>query len=442
MAKLTAQEFLALSMKERHERRAQGIHQLFASGTLEPGATQTLLSPSGRYELRTTSYKTGKSSWNVLRVDVVRVADDQLLVSTHCNYHSVCHLFVEDQPDGDWVLLTEDYQGQVGHNLTTGEAVYNVPDAVYRGHGFCWAQAKYHRSADIIEVRGCIWAGGYEVRLYDASCLAAGWPELVPVEPNSSIRQYIPDENTTVKVSPTAVAITEHTRVYRATGETEGDIERAWSTFYRKKTQLETQGGSPEELEQAEADLRAHEQRYPELFLDSDEDEDESEPWLQPVPYRFRVFRIVDFKLVPRYTWLSRARKEQDEANRIATERRHAQWAEWKANDPCFTALAASVEPVPKVGWTYPSAMEGWKGEPNKAFFRVECPVDIHHDRQATLSWGVDEGEVKLTLWVRGKGDVAEMKFDRTAEGVLEAWWLGWKHCMRELPAPLDMETP
>ena len=140
------------------------------------GEERVTKSPSGKYELRVTSHKTGANTWEYSKGRVYR---DGALIAEICrNYHAFPHLFVEGHPKGDFLICGEDYQGQTVVDLVTGQRRKLMSDGSDNGWGFCWAAYRYDPATNIVIVDGCHWAAPYEFRFFDFSDPMSGWPEL------------------------------------------------------------------------------------------------------------------------------------------------------------------------------------------------------------------------------------------------------------------------
>ena len=78
-----------------------------------------LNSPSGKYNLTISFFKTGKNNWNYSQGKVY--LNDKLIDTVNRNYSTFPFLFIENHPNGhDYLICGEDYQGQTIIELDTG----------------------------------------------------------------------------------------------------------------------------------------------------------------------------------------------------------------------------------------------------------------------------------------------------------------------------------
>jgi hypothetical protein len=135
-------------------------------------------SPSGKYRLVVTPYKTGPNSWNYTLGQVYE--GDRLIAEVQRNYSAFPFAWVENHPNGHpFLVCGEDYQGQTVIELDTGRRVDYLPQGAKRGVGFCWVEIHPSPKGDMLAVEGCYWACPYEVVIHDFSDpLDPPWPEL------------------------------------------------------------------------------------------------------------------------------------------------------------------------------------------------------------------------------------------------------------------------
>ena len=146
----------------------------------KPGARERFRSPSGRYVLLTDRYDMGEGRWDYSRGRVYRAADlDERdpdpslppIADVKRNYGAFPFSWIEDHARTglDYLLCGADYQGQTFVDLSTGRRVDRLSEHAERGFGFCWVA---HHPAPLglrLAVDGCVWAGPYEVRIFDAA---------------------------------------------------------------------------------------------------------------------------------------------------------------------------------------------------------------------------------------------------------------------------------
>src|SRR5690606_34715896 len=122
---------------------------------------KTELSPSGNYKLIIISYGTQKGCWDYTKGDVYD-SQNNLIFEVKRNYSSFPFLWIENHSNGNTYLVCgEDYQGQTVLELNTGKRLDFLPEAAKKGHGFCWADYRYHKESNILTVCGCFWACSY-----------------------------------------------------------------------------------------------------------------------------------------------------------------------------------------------------------------------------------------------------------------------------------------
>lgn len=128
------------------------------------------ISESGKYKLIIGKYKTKEGCWNYSRGRVCCLGNDKPIEDVKMNYHDFPYLFVENHPDGhDYLICHEDYQGQTIVQLDTGKRINYLPEAANKGFGFCWESYKISPNKKYLAVNGCVWAGPYEIVIYDFS---------------------------------------------------------------------------------------------------------------------------------------------------------------------------------------------------------------------------------------------------------------------------------
>lgn len=128
------------------------------------------LSPSLRYSLHVTAYRTSEGCWNYTRGEVYDTQGQEgkgvKIADVKRNYSMFPFEWVEGHPDGhDYLVCGEDYQGQTVIQLDTGKRV----DTEDTSFGFCWAKIDASPTKDVLAVNGCYWGGPYEVVLFDFS---------------------------------------------------------------------------------------------------------------------------------------------------------------------------------------------------------------------------------------------------------------------------------
>jgi hypothetical protein len=147
----------------------QHVAEVFSRSTAA-GPASVSLSPSGRYRLEVTTHLTGPQTWAYSRGRVSRVSDGHLVAQVDRNFSAFPASWSEGHPTGhDYLVCGEDYQCQTIIELDTAVRVDHVPAAARTGGGFCWAAHYPSPDGKLIFVDGCVWAGPYELVLYDFS---------------------------------------------------------------------------------------------------------------------------------------------------------------------------------------------------------------------------------------------------------------------------------
>src|SRR5262249_37745816 len=126
------------------------------------------LSPSGKYRVVLSKYKTKPGAWDYTRAEIYDAITGVLLGDVKRNYSTFWHCWCENHPDGhDYFVGGEDYQGQTVIRLDTRERRNFLPAAAKDGFGFCWATMEPSEDKLRLHVNGCYWAGPYENVVYD-----------------------------------------------------------------------------------------------------------------------------------------------------------------------------------------------------------------------------------------------------------------------------------
>lgn len=395
-------------------------------------------SPSGRYRLVTDSYTTGKGTWNYTRGRVYKEGSEEPFQDVARNYGSFGFLWMEDHINGhDYLVCGEDYQGQTFIELDTGARRDHLPEEAKEGHAFCWVDYELLPDGKTLRVDGCYWACPYEFRFYDVSNPMGGWPLLEFKDGTRGL-----DADGKVTWEDGLIVWRSGHKVFKATGETETEIEIKQSDAYSAHYKMKETGGSEEETA---ALLRVYNDLF-EQYPDDDEEEGK-DAWDFLVDEVIKV-RLETDHLVLLDHWkseyfLERERKREEWAQKDRLQKRG-----WRDDNDLFVDLCRHLggPDVPRgdipealggcVGWLYPSQHDRIKGEPNPAFFRVSrrrYDPDLKSNYNATLLWGVLEGTVKVELWIRGKGDVEKPVFPATSEGIIAAWDRAGEHLDSEV---------
>ena len=123
-------------------------------------------SPSGKYTVEITSYENPRYSRGVIR----NAQTEELIAEVVRNIDHFPFSWCEGHPTGhDYLICGEDYQGQTIVELDTGQRVDFIPDEAEQGAGFCWVKHYPAPDGKHLFIDGCIWAGAYEMILFDFS---------------------------------------------------------------------------------------------------------------------------------------------------------------------------------------------------------------------------------------------------------------------------------
>lgn len=136
-------------------------------------STREVISPSGRFKLCISIYKTRPGYWNYTKGVVTRISDNHIIAEIARNYSLFHHtFFMRDNGDGtqsEWLCAGKTYLSQCFINLDSEEIYDNSDSKDITGHSFCWAKVYANPSGTILAVDGCVWGGPYEINFYDFS---------------------------------------------------------------------------------------------------------------------------------------------------------------------------------------------------------------------------------------------------------------------------------
>jgi len=162
-------------MDRRYRKRRREIEKFFTDANRLKDETETIVSPSGNYELTIERYRTREGAWDYSRGTMRRVFDRSVVADVKRNYSHFWHAWHVHHNSQEYILCGEDYQGYTVVNLTKGQPHIHFPEAGYRGVGFCWIAAYPSPDSAILAVAGCYWACPYEIVFFDFST-----PDTVP----------------------------------------------------------------------------------------------------------------------------------------------------------------------------------------------------------------------------------------------------------------------
>lgn len=213
---------------------------------------ELVTSPSGRYQL--AIHDLDRTSRGV----VTRVSDGAVVCDLTRNYGMFHHTFVT-KSDREYLIAGRSYMSQTIVDLDRG-AEYEPPGDQEDGSAFIWTTCFLSPDGNTLAVDGCVWACPYEVKFFDFTDPATGWPEL-PIrdrdhleEPSDAVRpawldartidvhqhddEKGPGERTRLERRGAAMVVIEswvsdaeqERRADCARGEAE--IEAWWATFH------------------------------------------------------------------------------------------------------------------------------------------------------------------------------------------------------------------
>lgn len=139
-------------------------------------------SPSKKYKLIVSTYKTKQGCWEYTCGEVFRVADDKLICSIPRNYCSFMHSFLVKN-NQEWLQTGKTYMSQTFVNLDTGEMFDDMNKEMEtkrykKGWSFCWSSSSISPDGNTLVVCGCYWGASSEIKFYDFTDPSKGWPEL------------------------------------------------------------------------------------------------------------------------------------------------------------------------------------------------------------------------------------------------------------------------
>jgi hypothetical protein len=135
-------------------------------------------SPSGRYQL--AIHDLDRTSRGV----VTRVADGTVVCDLTRNYGMFHHTFVT-KDDREYLIAGRSYMSQTIVDLDRGME-YEPPGEQEDGSAFIWTACFLSPDGNTLAVDGCVWACPYELKFFDFTDPAEGWPELPIAE-----REYL-----------------------------------------------------------------------------------------------------------------------------------------------------------------------------------------------------------------------------------------------------------
>lgn len=139
-------------------------------------------SPSKKYKLLISEYKTKENSWNYTQGVIIRVATNITIAKINRNYSQFNYSFLT-KGDTEWLQVGESYMAQTFVNLETGQIFDNLEKLkltkqFQQGLSFCWDKSWLSPDGNTLAVDGCYWAHEFEFQFFDFTDPATGWPEI------------------------------------------------------------------------------------------------------------------------------------------------------------------------------------------------------------------------------------------------------------------------
>lgn len=379
-------------------------------------------SPSGRWKLVITPYKTRKGAWNYSRGEVFDTSNRAIVADVHRNYRAFPFTWIEDHRNGhSYIVCGEDYQGQTVIELDTIRRRDHLPPEAKDGNGFCWSSSEILEDGCTLLVDGCYWACSYEYRLFDFSNpMERGWPEVKP-PPGTDL---FSTDGFKPRCDHGLLIWEGGERVFKATGERESSIESKYheiTTLIRKEMRDRGDQVNWDAVYNNER-VKQHNETYP------DEDED-ADKWEIVIDHRI-VLRREDDAMVLVSEWKSDRLVEQEKKMQKWQEKWDEDSRTWQANDVRYVWLAGKLGGISEIRkrthiWI-PSQNDREEGDTNPAYFSVGIG-ESGAEKTARIDWGVRNGEIRVEMWERGKGGVEKKEFPRE-NGIEDAWKAAMDH--------------
>lgn len=140
------------------------------------------LSPSGKYKLVISQFKTKDADWNYCSGKLVRLSDNKEIVTINRNYSQFHHSwFIKN--NHEWLQTGSTYMSQTFIDLDTG-FIYDNTEKLSKtkdfqqGSLFCWTKSWISNDGNTLMVLGCYWTCSYQYKFYDFSTPGKGWEQL------------------------------------------------------------------------------------------------------------------------------------------------------------------------------------------------------------------------------------------------------------------------
>lgn len=137
------------------------------------------ISPSGKYKLIITSYKTKEKCWKFTCGEIYKVSNDELICKIPRNYSDYLYSFFTKN-NQEWFVTGITYMSQTFVNLDTCEIFDDIlkvreSDNYKNGGSLCWVEAWASPDGNTLAVNACFWGGEYNIYFYDISDISKGW---------------------------------------------------------------------------------------------------------------------------------------------------------------------------------------------------------------------------------------------------------------------------
>lgn len=411
--------------------KREGVEGYFIPENADLTSQREELSPSGKWRLVLTPYKTREGAWNYTRGEVYEVSTGAKVADVKRNYSTMWFLWAEKHTvTGDDYLFTgEDYQGYTVCNLSRGTQRSFIPDAALEGFGWCPTSAVLLEDGVTLKLGGCYWACPYEYRIWDfADPDAPDLEEKGLLDLTEGV--YLDnEENSDLDVKNDGrMVLRTYRKKFKTTGEYEHDLEAKVTKIHERVHKAKRAGDEAEEA-RAKADEKAH---YAYYFRDDDAEDDAL--WEKELYHEQTYTRA----LLPggnRGKYLSewkRGKYEltgewksplmlQDEARREEYEKKsREEFARYRDADPFYARLKKAFpnDYWERTGKQIQSLISRWDGDENPFYFHFRLTADLKGrvTKTATLVWGADNGPLKVEAWTQGTGS-KPTEFPRTDEG-------------------------
>lgn len=159
------------AFSDKYKEAREKIEQSFNEYTPLREQEKEYLSPSGKYLLCVTPYKTKEGCWNYTKGIIYNNTTGEEIFTIFRNYSSFWHKWIDHQNGNEYLLCGEDYQGYVCLNMTENKKHVYFHENGFKGWGFCWIEVRdYDKEYDTtITVEGCYWGAEYELVEFDFS---------------------------------------------------------------------------------------------------------------------------------------------------------------------------------------------------------------------------------------------------------------------------------